>query len=185
LGRARGAVRGALAACGFAATLALAQTAKARPQGHVAVRGAVCGVGADGRPWEETRFCSALVGDLLFFRERSRGVGFGPYLELGSAGFWDARFGGGGSLLLPVSEVFPLVVSVGIYDHELRTASLGATVFWGARSYNYTSSYNWALGVYASAYRDWEGRDTLISMGVEVDGFFIAAPFIYAFQALR
>ena len=149
------------------------------------MRAAPCGVGHGEKLWEETRFCSALVGDLLFLRERNRDIGLGPYLEVGTAGFWDARFGGGASLLLPVHDVFPLVVSFGVYDHELRAASLGATVFWGARSYNFTSTYNWSLGIYASGFRDLEGRDTLLSMGVELDGFFLAAPFIYGFQALR
>jgi hypothetical protein len=170
---------------GVVTALTVAHEAEARPQAHVAVRAALCGVGDAGKIWEDTRFCSGLVGDLLLFREKSRDFGFGPYLELGSAGFWDARFGGGGSLLLPVNDVFPLVVSVGVYDHELRAASLGASVFWGARGYNYTSTYNWALGLYASGYRDLHGGGTLISAGLEVDGFFIAAPFIYAFQALR
>lgn len=142
-------------------------------------------MGHGDKLWEDTRFCSALVGDLLFFRESNHGVGFGPYVELGTAGFWDARFGGGGSLLLPVHDVLPLVVSFGLYDHELRAASLGATVFWGARSYNFSSTYNWALGIYASGFRDLEGRDTLLSIGLEIDGFFVAAPFIYGIQALR
>jgi len=157
----------------------------ARPQGHVAVRAAPCGVGHGEKLWEDSFFCGALTGALLFFRESNQSFGLGPYLEANTAGFWDARFGGGASLLLPVHEVLPLVVSLGVYDHELRAASVGGTVFWGARSYNFTSTYNWTLGLYASGFRDLAGRDTLLSVGLEIDGFFIAAPFIYAFQALR
>jgi hypothetical protein len=126
------------------------------------------------------------VGDLLFLRRRNRDVGLGPYVEVLTAGFWDTRWGGGASLLLPVAESYPLVLSVGAFDHELRAASLGGTLFWGTRSYNFGSPYNWTLGLYASAYRDLDTRgDTLVSLGIELDGFFIAAPFLLAFQALR
>jgi hypothetical protein len=170
----------------FAAALVGSGQALADPQGHVAVRAAACGVGEDGKVWQSTRFCSAVAGDLLFFRERNRDFGVGPFLEVGSAGFWDTRFGGGVSLLAPITEDFPLVLSVGLYDHELRAASLGATVFWGARSYNFGGNYNWSLGFYASGYRDLDhDRDTLVSAGLEIDGFFIAAPFLFAYQALR
>jgi hypothetical protein len=107
-------------------------------------------------------------------------------VEISTSGFWDARFGGGVSALLPVSESFPLVVSLGVYDHALERAALGGTVFWGARSYNFTGTYNYALGVYASAQRDLGGdRDSVLSVGLEVDGFFLVAPFLLAVQALR
>ena len=170
----------------LAAALTLATPAHADPQGHVALRAAPCGVGSGGKLWQETRFCGGLTGDLLFLRNRNTDLGLGPYLEVNTAGFWDARFGGGLSLLVPVMESYPLVISVGAYDHELRAASLGGTLFWGARSYNFDSAYNYALGIYASAYRDLDSeRATLISVGVEIDGFFVLAPFIFAFQALK
>lgn len=170
----------------LATTLTLATPAHADPQGHVALRAAPCGVGSDGKLWQATRFCGGLTGDLLFLRNRNRDLGLGPFVEVNTAGFWDARFGGGLSLLVPVMESYPLVVSLGAFDHELRAASLGGTVFWGARSYNFDSAYNYALGVYASAYRDLDsGRDTLLSIGVEVDGFFVLAPFLFAAQALK
>lgn len=174
--------------CGTAlgAVLGVTTSARAEPQGHVALRAAPCGVGAGGTLWQETRFCSGVTADLLFLRQRNRDVGLGPYVEVGTAGFWDARFGGGLSLLLPVMESYPLVLSVGAYDHELRAASLGGSLFWGARSYNFDGAYNYALGFYASAYRDLDAeRATLLSIGVEVDGFFVLAPFLFAYQALR
>jgi len=168
------------------AILAVASPAEADPQGHVALRAAPCGVGSDAKLWQETRFCGGVTGDLLFFRQRNRDVGLGPFVEVNTAGFWDARFGGGVSLLLPVMESYPLVLSAGLFDHELRAASLGGTVFWGARSYNFDGAYNYALGFYASAYRDLDAeRATLVSIGVEVDGFFVLAPFLFVYQALR
>jgi len=170
----------------LAAALSLASPTRADPQGHVALRGGPCGRGSSGQVWESTVICGGVVGDLLLLRRRNRDVGLGPYVELLTAGLWDARFGGGASLLLPVTESYPLVLSVGAFDHELRAASLGGTFFWGVRSYNFENAYNWTFGIYASAYRDLDARgDTLVSLGIELDGFFIAAPFLLAFQALR
>ena len=170
----------------FSVAVSLASQGKAEPQGHGALRAAPCGVGDDGKLWESTRFCGGFVGDLLFLRKRNRDLGVGPYVEVLTAGFWDARFGGGASLLLPITDSFPLVLSVGAFDHELRAASLGATLFWGTRSYNFGGAYNYALGIYASGYRDLDsGRATLVSVGVELDTFFLAAPFLFAYQALR
>jgi hypothetical protein len=175
-------VRGVVAA----GMLLTCRAARADPQTHLAWRTAACGVGAKGAVWEDTRFCNGLVADVLFFRKRNRDVGLGPYLEAGTAGFWDFRYGGGASLLVPIAEDFPLVLSAGIYDHAGRAGSVGGTVFWGLRSYNFANPYNWAVGLYASGYRDLDAaRETLVSAGVEVDGFFLAAPFIFAVEALR
>jgi hypothetical protein len=164
----------------------LAGAARAEPQTHVAWRTAVCGAGSRGDAWTRTRWCNGLFADLLLLRERNRDFGLGPYVEISTAGFWDPRFGGGASVLLPVSENFPLVVSLGLYGHELEQAALGTSIFWGARSYNFGGVYNYAFGVYASLHRDLGGeRDSLVSFGLEVDGFFLAAPFILAAGALR
>jgi len=170
----------------IAGALLVAVPTHAEPQGHLALRAAPCGVGEEGKLWESTRFCGGFVGDLLLFRKRNRDVGLGPYVEVLTAGFWDARFGGGVSVLLPVADSFPLVVSVGAFDHELRAASVGATLFWGNRSYNFDNAYNYALGIYASGYRDLDSEGaTLVSVGVELDTFFLVAPFLFAYQAIR
>jgi hypothetical protein len=170
----------------LAIALLLARPTSAEPQGHLALRAAPCGIGNEGKLWESTRFCGGFAGDLLLFRKRNRDVGLGPYVEVLTAGFWDARFGGGASLLLPVTDSFPLVVSVGAFDHELRAAAVGATLFWGNRSYNFDSVYNYSLGIYASVYRDLDAEGaTLVSLGVELDTFFLVAPFLFAFQAVR
>ncbi len=163
-----------------------AGAAQADPQARVAWRTALCGTAARGGVWSETRWCNGLTADLLLLRERNRDFGLGPYVEVSTSGFWDARFGGGASVLLPVSEDLPLLVSLGVYDHALEEAALGATVFWGARSYNFDGAYNYAFGVYASAQRDLGGeRESVVSVGLEIDGFFLAVPFILGVQALR
>lgn len=163
-----------------------ARALRAEPQGHVAWRPALCGVGDGGAVWQRTRFCNGLAGDVLFFRQRNRDFGFGPYLEVTTAGFWDVRWGGGATVLVPVTENFPLTFSLGLVEHELSAPALSATAFFGARSYNFEGSYNWALGVFASVARDLgDPRATLVSTGLEIDGFFVAAPFLFAVNALR
>ena len=166
--------------------LLVAPRALADPQAHVAVRTAVCGAGEAGRVWSETRWCNGLTADLLFLRERNRDVGVGPYVEILSAGFWDARFGGGVTLLAPVTDSYPLTLSVGLYDHALERLALGGTLFWGLRSYNFDNAYNYSLGLYASAQRDLDHDGaSLVSVGLEIDGFFFAAPVLLAVGALR
>jgi hypothetical protein len=160
--------------------------ARADPQAHVALRPAFCGTGEAGALWEETRFCAGLLADLLFFRERNRDFGFGPYVELTTAGFFDVRWGGGASLLIPVLEDFPVVVELGGYGHELTSFALGGSVFWGARSYNFTGAYSLSLGLFVSFQRDLDERGAnLLIAGFEVDGVLLALPFLLGWEALN
>src|SRR5262245_20587492 len=128
----------ALAAFGI--TLSLARPAAASPQGHVAYRTGVCGTGTDAL-WQDTHWCNGVVADLLFFRKRNSDFALGPYAEVSTAGFWDARYGGGLSALAPVTPDFPLVLSLGAFGHETRAVALGANAFFGLRSYNFHGSY--------------------------------------------
>jgi len=152
----------------------------------VAVRSALCGTGDADGAWQKTRWCNGVTGDLLLLRERSRDFGVGPYLELSTAGFWDVRWGGGGTLLIPATESFPLLVSLGVNEHALRAPALELSLFFGVRSYNFDGVYNYALGLYASGSRDL-GADhaSLVSAGIELDGFFFAAPVLLGLGALR
>jgi len=176
---------GALILAGALLTL-LPASAAAAPQGRGGVRAGVCGTGVERNVWEATTFCGALTGDVLFGRERNQDFGFGPYLELSTAGFWDLRFGGGATALLPVSPDFPLVLSLGVYAHELEAAALGGTLFWGARSFNFHGAYNLALGLFGSATVDLGAeRATVVTVGADIDAFFIVAPFLLLAQAVR
>lgn len=150
------------------------------------MRLAPCGVGEDGAVWQDTRFCGGLTADLLFLRERNSDFGFGPYVEVSSAGFWDARYGGGLSLLAPVHPDFPLVLSAGLYGHETQSLAVGASLFFGMRSYNFHGNYNLSFGLFGSVLRDLDAPNSLLTtVGVELDGFLLAAPFLLAFEALR
>jgi hypothetical protein len=81
---------------------------------------------------------------------------------------------------------FPLVVSFGAYGHEARALALGGSLFFGMRSYNFHGNYNLTLGLFGSVTRDLGASDEMLTtLGVELDGFLIAAPFLLAFEALR
>ena len=167
------------------AARAYTRTAEASPQGHVAIRTLVGGAGDDAL-WQETRWCNGVVGDLLFGRERNRDFGFGPYVDFSTAGFWDARYGGGLSALFPVTSDFPLVLSIGAYGHETESLALGSTLFFGLRSHNFHGGYNFATGVVVSGYRDLgaEGA-TLVTAGLELDALLLAMPFLFLAGELR
>jgi hypothetical protein len=180
------AARAVAAVLSALATLALSPPAAATPEGRTGARVSVCGLGDGGRFWERTRPCFAVTGDLLFGRERNGDFAFGPFVELSTAGFWDARFGGGASLLIPVHGTFPLVASAGVFAHELRAVAVGGNLFFGARSYNFHGAYGLAAGLFAGASVDLgDRRETLVVAGADVDAFFLAAPFLLLHDALR
>jgi hypothetical protein len=145
----------------------------------------VCGVGTD-RLWQDTRWCNGFIADLLFLRERNADFGLGPYAEISTAGFWDARYGGGVSALAPIAPDFPLVLSIGAYGHETASVALGANAFFGLRSYNFHGSYNYAVGLVVSGTKDL-GADgaSLVTLGIELDGLLLALPFVFAWSDLR
>jgi hypothetical protein len=178
----------ARAVAGLSGFIALnaSSPATAHPELRAGVRTSVCGLGDERRLWQRTRPCFALTGDLLFGRARNGDFGFGPFFEVSTAGFWDARVGGGASLLVPVHDDFPLVASAGVFSHELASTALGGTLFWGARSYNFHGAYGLALGVFAGATLDLGDRkDTLVVVGADVDAFFFAVPFLLLADAVR
>jgi hypothetical protein len=174
------------AGAAFLAAFTLSPGAGASPEGRTGARASVCGLGNDSRIWQRTRPCFALTGDLLFGRARNGDFALGPFVELSTAGFWDARLGGGISALVPVHDAFPLVTSVGVFSHELRTAALGGTLFFGPRSYNFHGPYGLAAGLFASVSVDLGDRhETLVALGVDVDAVILAMPFLLLYNAVR
>lgn len=158
--------------------------AQADPQAHVGLRTGVCGTGERGQFWQETAWCNGASADLLFLRDRNADAGIGPYVEVSSAGFFDLRYGGGLTLLAPLLEDFPVLISGGVYGHEARAVALGGSVFFGARSYNFHGAYNLAAGVFANVQHDIGARGaTLVSAGLELDAFLLALPIVYLVSA--
>jgi hypothetical protein len=169
--------------------LGLARAAHAAPQWNVGVVAGVCGAGEDRELWDHTCFYGGLRGDVLFARERNSDLGFGPYLEVATAGFDDLRVGLGPALLLPIHPYFPLGLSAGGYarnsEHGFEPG-VAARLFFGSRSYNFHSTYGMAGGLLAGVdYGLGESKEILFVLGVQLDGLVLALPFLAGYQLLR
>ena len=120
-------------------------------------------------------------------RDRNADLALGPYATFGTATFSDVRFGGGLSLLLPtLSGDFPIVLSAGALSRNGSDARLSADAFFGLRSHNFHGAYAMASGLVIGADRAVAGsRGSTLYVGVQVDGLWIALPFILGYEWLR
>ena len=181
-----------LAAASFAAfVLPSWRAAQAEPQGNAALTIGVAGRGYDREIWDETAFHLGLHGDLMFLREDTRDFGLGPYLELQTLAFDELQFGGGASVLLPVIEWAPVVVSAGAYGRKgddsfgLEPGVTGQ-VFWGSRSYNFHSNYVMAAGLVGQLRVGLgDSRETSIVIAAHLDFAALSLPFVFLFEAAR
>lgn len=160
--------------------------ASAHPQWNAGLVGAGCLLGGEEAVFDRAAFCGAVEGDVLFFRERTRDFGFGPYAAVGTAAFSDLRLSAGARALFPVIEDFPLVASVGGVLRDGRDPGVEASLFWGVRSYNFHGSYNLAGGLVLSGTHLFEGpRSNAIGLGLQVDAFVLAVPWLLLWGALK
>jgi hypothetical protein len=178
--------RGATAALVAAGVSLPSLPAGAAPQWNASALASACLRGDDSALVRDVAFCGAVQGDVLFARERARDLGLGPYLSLSTAAFGDLRVAAGGRLLFPVSEDFPFVVSAGGLVADDGAPGLDASLFFGIRSYNFHSSYNFGSGVVAGVQRTFGDRSSsVLSLGVQVDALVFALPFMLAWGALQ
>ena len=174
----------------FAAALGLlsaARAAHADPEWNIAAQTSLCGLGEQRRIWQKTAFCGAIRGDLLFGRERNADFALGPYLTLGSAKFSDARFGGGLSLLIPtLSGDVPILLSAGALSRNASDARLSGEIFFGLRSHNFHGAYAMASGVVLGGDASLtDNHATTIYAGLQIDGLWLALPFILGYEWLH
>ena len=167
------------------ATLA-AEHAQASPEWNAGVITSLCALGADGVYFEDYAWCNSLHGDVLFGRDRGADFALGPYVDVSTRSFSDLRWGGGASLLVPIIDDFPLVVSVGPYVNGVENLGLRSALFWGLRSYNFHSRYGMAGGLVLAAENDF-GKDpeNALFAGVQIDGLWLALPFILGYEWIR
>ena len=183
-------MRAALVAPGVLLALLLAANeGRAAPQWNVGVVAGVCGAGDRRAAWDSTCFYSALRGDVLFGRKRDRDASVGPYLEVASADLADLRLAGGGTLLLPLSEYIPLGLSAGGYARKSEVGwepGIATRLFFGARSYNFHSTYGIAGGLLAGVdYGLGDSKEILIVIGLQIDGLLMTLPFVAGYEWLR
>jgi hypothetical protein len=166
--------------------------ARAEPQGNAALTIGGAGVGTRGKFWERPAFHLGARGDVLFLRKKARDFGLGPYLEAGMLAhrLVEAQFGGGLSLLLPVHETFPLVVSVGPFGRygtdKLAEPGVAGAIFWGTRSYNYSAGYVMAAGLsvgYRQAFG--ESKESVLLVAAQLDLAAMGLPIVLLINALR
>ncbi len=173
------------AALAGALTLTLAPLAQAKPQLNAGWETGVCGasdsLGLTGLGW-----CNAIRADLLLLRERSRGFDLGPSLRLGSASFDDVRLDAGLTLLLPVTESFPVLLEAGPHLRKFSEAGVFGSVFFGLRSFNHYGSYEMSTGLVVLAQRSFaEGTPSALWIAARIDGAWLTLPFVLAANALR
>ena len=134
-------------------------------------------------------FSMALRADVLFGARTPYAARVGPFVSLRSDAFEDLTAAAGVSVQVPVSEAFPIVVSLGgavdFTASPARPAVL-ARLWWGTRSYNYHSPYGLAIGVWVEARRFFDDAQTTdVVGGVDIDLEVFALPIAFLVGWLR
>lgn len=146
------------------------------------------GGAADLRTEPRGVFHMGLHADILFLRKRDSDFAIGPYVELLTVAFDTFEPGGGISWLIPMSEPIPLVLSAGAHARGGPGGwfpGLSATIWAGSRSYNYSSPYGLAIGLFVEGrYGFGDAQQADILGGLQIDGEIFALPFIFAYHGL-
>lgn len=173
------------------ALLAVSTAARAEPQGTAGLTVGAAGVGVDRAIWDATVFHLGLRGDVLFGREENADLGVGPYAELLTHAFDEIQLGGGASVLLPVIDSLPIVLSAGVYgklgddDFGVEPGVTGA-VFWGSRSYNFHGGYVMSAGLLAEMRLGLgESKETSVVVGAQLDLALLSMPVVFLINALQ
>lgn len=162
-----------------------AGAASADPQVHAAL---TAGGGArDLRDDVRGVFHLGAWTDVLFFRQKQTDVGFGPHLQLATASFQTFETGLGASLLLPTGG--PVFILSAAPHFRVANGSVDAgatgTLFFGSRSYNFSSVYGYQAGVFVQGRQGFTSRQTEVYGGVHVDVAILALPLVFLAQAIR
>lgn len=140
-------------------------------------------------PSPKPLFHLGLHADVMLFRKRDGQFDLGPYLEVLTRTFESIEAGGGASVLLPITEAVPIIVSTGPF---IRGSAHGAEGGWvgglfvGSRSFNFHSVYGFAIGGFAQA-RVGFGQTNQLDVlgGLQIDLELLALPFVLLWQAFR
>jgi len=189
--QAKGPIRRALL-CALPTLILLApQPSQAEPQATAGLTLGAAGAGLNGSVWETTLFHMGLRGDVLFGRSMNSDFGVGPYAEVLTHAFDEIQFGGGVSVLLPVIDYLPIVVSAGAYgrrgddDFGLEPGITGQ-LFWGSRSFNYHANYVMTGGLIGQMrYGLGDSKETSIVVGAQLDLLVLSLPAIFVINAIR
>jgi len=160
--------------------------------------GPVVSSGQDGGFGDHAELLLGLRGDLLFLRASPHDFGLGPYLEASTFAFDQGQLGSGASFLMPIHDVFPLVLSGGGHLRVAREdlgprAGFDASLFWGARSFNYHGVYNMAGGLRVGYHHTFgvvpergpAVDEKLLSITAQIDVVALGLPIVLLIDALR
>lgn len=181
-------------ACALALTLGawgLSREAAADPQLSIGITTGVAGRGYERQLWDETAFHLGLRGDVFFARESVDDFGIGPYAEVLTLAFDEVQVGTGASLLIPVIDSAPLIVSSGIYgragdDDFGFEPGWASSLYFGAKSYNYSSPYVLTAGLLTEfRYGLGDSEEMSLLIAAQVDVVILALPFVFLIDAIR
>jgi hypothetical protein len=117
-------------------------------------------------------FALALRVDVLY-RPGPRAFGVGAFLSTRSDNFADIAQAAGVSILLPISETFPFVISAGgAVRYDASGVAFGPLerIEWGPRSYNYNTPYVLSGGLFAESRQFVVGGNAGYDVVFGVDG---------------
>ncbi|WP_437674930.1 hypothetical protein [Sorangium sp. So ce131] len=175
----------------FLGTFLAQGPARAEPQASAGLTLGVAGTGTERHFWDTTLFHAGVRGDVLFGREGNDDFGVGPYAEVLTHAFDEIQLGAGVSALAPVFDLFPLVVSAGLYgrwseDGGGLEPGVAAAVFWGLRSHNFHSSYGMSNGLLAQMRLGLGASgETAVVLAAQLDVAVLGLPFVLLVNALQ
>jgi hypothetical protein len=160
---------------------------EAHPQFHgAALVGVARGTTSEQRA-SSTQLQLGLRADGVWGRRSSSSVGVGVVTDVRTRRFADVQFAAGPTLVLPVTDPFPLVLSVGPFVHRDESTRMGGFVSLalGPRTYNFHGNYSLAGGLLLDARKVPGGGPTTISANLEVDLQIVVLPFLLLVNAFR
>jgi hypothetical protein len=177
-----------------AALVTWAGTGAAEPQTSVALT-IGGGAGELRSPSPVAAFHMGLRGDLLLLRDRNGQGALGPYVEVLTRTFETFEAGGGLSVLVPLSDALPLILSAGPFVRGFlpRGSALGGWnggvvghAFIGSRSHNFHSVYGWQIGGFVDV-RVGIGAPQQLDVlgGLQIDLEILGLPFLLLWNAFR
>lgn len=167
------------------------RSAEAEPQATLGLTAGAAGRGEDRELFAEPAFHLGLRGDFMFGRTGVDSFGVGPYLETLTHNFDELQLGTGVSVLFPVFDAFPLILSTGIYgryadDRFGFEPGVATSVFMGTRSYNFSSWYSMSFGVVLQARVGLgDSGETSFVAAIQFDAAFAGSALVYVIDAIR
>lgn len=125
--------------------------------------------------------------DVLFGRDSREDFAFGAHAGFVAPDpFHEAQGDLGLSLLLPVTDAWPIVISGGGWlGTGAPAGGVLGRLFWGVRPHNVFSPYVTTVGLFVETRASLAGANSIdVSGGLHVDGFVFLYPFILLWESI-